>query len=265
MDNDGSNTINKNKKINGGVDVLDKPESDFSVKEKVGNVSGSDDVSEISDYIKRQKTFRYKSYLFFKRTFDIIFSGILILLLSWLYIIIAIAVKISDGGRVFFIHSRIGKNGKNIKIAKFRSMKKNAENLNESLSEEQLKEYKKEYKLEQADDNRITKLGKFLRKTSLDELPNFFAVFTGKISIVGPRPVLRDEAYDKYGKDVDKFLSVKPGIVGWWAVNGRNNSTYCSGKRQALELYYVDKCSIWFDLKILFKTVGCVFKRTGAK
>ena len=115
------------------------------------------------------------------------------------------------------------------------------------------------------EDSRITKVGKFLRKTSLDELPNFFAVFTGKISIVGPRPVLREEAEDKYGKDMDKLLSVKPGIVGWWAVNGRNNRTYCSGERQALELYYVDKCSLWFDLKIMFKAVGCVFSRKGAK
>ena len=256
------NTVTEDMDKKGGVDVLDKPESGSKLKDLSENVSVSDDAT---DYLNRQKTFGYKSYLFFKRTFDIIFSGLLILLLSWLYIILAISVKISDGGKVFFIHSRVGKNGKDIKIAKFRSMKKDAEKLNESLSEEQLREYKKEYKLEQDDDDRITKLGKFLRKTSLDELPNFFAVFTGKISIVGPRPVLHEEAYDKYGKDVNKLLSVKPGIVGWWAVNGRNNRTYCSGERQALELYYVDKCSIWFDLKILLKAVVCVFKRTGAK
>lgn len=265
MDNDVFNTATEDNKINGGVGVLDKPESDSRVTDAADTVSVAGDTADISDYIKRQRKFGYKSYLFFKRAFDIIFSGLIILLLSWLYIILAIAVKVSDGGKVFFIHSRIGKNGKDIKIAKFRSMKKNSEKLNESLSDKQLKEYRKEYKLEQADDGRITKLGKFLRKTSLDELPNFFAVFTGRISIVGPRPVLREEAYEKYGKDVDKFLSVKPGIVGWWAVNGRNNSTYCSGKRQQLELYYVDKCSVWFDLKILFKAVGCVFKRTGAK
>lgn len=264
MDNGVFNTVTEDEKTKGGVDVLDKPRIGSDIEEKPEKISVSD-AADFSDIRKRQKTFGYKSYLFFKRTFDIVFSGLLILLLSWLYIILAVAVKISDGGRVFFVHSRVGKNGKNIKIAKFRSMKKNAENLKESLSEEQLAEYKKEYKLEQDDDNRITKLGKFLRKTSLDELPNFFAVFTGKISIVGPRPLLRDEAYDKYGKDVEKLLSVKPGIVGWWAVNGRNNRTYCSGERQALELYYVDKCSIWFDLKIILKAVVCVFKRTGAK
>lgn len=259
------NTIAEDKADKGGVDLLDKSKKVSEVNEATEGFSASESVSGNSDYTKRQKTFGYGSYLFFKRAFDIIFSGLLILLLSWLYIILAIAVKVSDGGKVFFSHSRIGKKGKDIKIAKFRSMKKDADNLKESLTSEQLIEYKKEYKLEQEDDSRITKLGKFLRKTSLDELPNFFAVFTGKISIVGPRPVLREEAYDKYGADVDKLLSVKPGIVGWWAVNGRNNRTYSSGERQALELYYVDKCSLWFDLKILFKAVGCVFKRTGAK
>lgn len=263
MDNGILNTITEDKGKQGGVDVLDKPEHGLNHTEEPISAPLFDGFE--TEYLKKQKRFGYKCYLFFKRVFDLLFSGLLILLLSWLYLILAIAVKVSDGGKVFFIHSRIGKNGKDIKIAKFRSMKKNAENLKESLSEEQIAEYKKEYKLEQNDDNRITKLGKVLRKTSLDELPNFFAVFTGKISIVGPRPVLREEAYDKYGNDVNKFLSVKPGIVGWWAVNGRNNSTYCSGKRQALELYYVDKCSVWFDLKILLKAVVCVFKRIGAK
>lgn len=214
------------------------------------------------DYVLRQKTFGYKLYLFFKRAFDIVFSGLLIILLSWLYLIIAITVKLSDGGKVFYVQTRVGKNGKTVKIAKFRSMRKDADKIEDNLSYEQCAAYKKEYKLE--DDPRITKLGEFLRKTSLDELPNIFAVFTGKISFVGPRPLLRCEAYEKYGKDADKLLSVKPGMVGWWAVNGRNNRTYDSGERQNLELFYVDKCSIWLDIKIMLKAVVCVFKRTGA-
>lgn len=218
---------------------------------------------KIPDYIKRQKTFRYKNYLFVKRAFDICISTLLLVLLSWLLLILAIIVKVSDGGSVFFIHKRVGKNGKNINIAKFRSMKKNADKLCDSLSQEELEDYKKEYKLD--NDPRITKVGRFLRKTSLDELPNLFAVFTGKISFVGPRPLLACEAYEKYGKEADKLLSVKPGMTGWWAVNGRNGVAYQDGKRQSLELYYVDKCSVWFDLKIMFKTVGCVFKRKGAK
>nr|MBO4517407.1 sugar transferase [Clostridia bacterium] len=214
------------------------------------------------DYVLRQKTFGYKTYLFVKRAFDIIFSGLFILLFSWLYLIIACMVKISDGGKVFFIQKRVGKNDKEIKIAKFRSMRKDADKIEQSLSAEQVAAYRKEYKLES--DPRITKLGKFLRKTSLDELPNIFAVFTGKISFVGPRPLLKCEAHEKYGKDADKLLSVKPGMVGWWAVNGRNNCVYDSGERQRLELFYVDKCSVWLDIKIMLKAIVCVFKRTGA-
>ncbi|MBP5466413.1 MAG: sugar transferase [Clostridia bacterium] len=214
------------------------------------------------EYVLRQKTFGYKTYMCFKRAFDIIFSGLLIILLSWLYLLIAIIVKVSDGGKVFYVQTRVGKNGKTVKIAKFRSMRKDADKIENSLSKEQVDAYRKEYKLE--DDPRITKLGRFLRKTSLDELPNIFSVFTGGISFVGPRPLLRCEAYEKYGKDADKLLSVKPGMVGWWAVNGRNNRTYDSGERQTLELYYVDKCSLRLDIKILLKTVICVFKRTGA-
>lgn len=247
--------------------ILKNKTEDIEIAEGIDAVKDADVIygatEKTPDYVLRQKTFRYKSYLFFKRTFDIIFSGLLILLLSWLLLILAIVVKVSDGGSVFFIHKRLGKNGKDIKIAKFRSMKKDADKLCDSLSEEELENYKKEYKLD--NDPRITKVGKFLRKTSLDELPNLFAVFSGKISIVGPRPLLKSEVYEKYGKDADKLLSVKPGMTGWWAVNGRNGVTYQGGKRQQLELYYVDKCSIWFDLKIMLKTILCVFKRKGAK
>lgn len=262
MDNTAIKTLADNSG-DGEVRVADKLSSAACQTESADDKAILGESAEIPFYIQRQKTFGYKFYLFFKRTFDLIFSGVLILALSWLYIIIALAVKLSDGGSVFYTHSRIGKNGKNIKIAKFRSMKKDADKLQNSLSAEELEDYKKEYKLD--NDPRITKIGKFLRKTSLDELPNLFAVFAGKISIVGPRPLMRCEVYEKYGSDAEKLLSVKPGMTGWWAVNGRNSVAYKDGKRQALELYYVDKCSVWFDVKVMFKTVGCVFKRKGAK
>ena len=142
-------------------------------------------------------------------------------------------------------------------------MKKNADQLEYMLTPEQLETYRREYKLD--DDPRVTKLGKFMRKTSLDELPNIWAIFTGKISVIGPRPLVEDELYEKYGDQAEKLVSVKPGLIGWWAANGRSNVTYESGKRQELELYYVDHCSIWLDIKIIFKTLIGVFKRTGAK
>lgn len=211
----------------------------------------------------KKKGFRYGCYLFFKRTFDIIFSSIFLIVFSWLYLIIAVLIKCSDGGKIFYRHERKGKNGKTIYIPKFRSMKKNADKLEVMLTPEQLEQYKKEYKMD--NDPRITKLGGFLRKTSLDELPNIWSVFIGDISLIGPRPLMEKEIDEKYGNDKDKLLSVKPGMIGWWAANGRSNCTYESGERQRLELYYVDNCSIWLDIKIVFKTIIGVFKRTGAK
>lgn len=213
-------------------------------------------------YVPR-KGFRYGCYRFVKRSFDLITSTLFILIFSWLYLILAIAVKCSDGGKVFYKHPRVGKNGKQIYIRKFRSMVKGADKIKLQLTPEQQKQYELEYKVD--DDPRITKLGKFLRKTSLDELPNVFAIFTGAISVIGPRPIMREEAEKKYGEDMEKLLSVKPGMIGWWAANGRNNCTYESGERQKLELYYVDHCSLWLDIKIIFKTLIKVIKRDGAK
>lgn len=212
---------------------------------------------------KKRSGFRYKCYLFVKRAFDIISSSLFILVFSWLYIIFAIVVKCGDGGTVFYKHERVGRNGKKIYIPKFRSMKKDADKLDVMLTPEQQEQYKREYKID--NDPRITKVGGFLRKTSLDEFPNIFAIFKGDISVIGPRPLMREEVDEKYGDQADKLLSVKPGMIGWWAANGRSNTTYESGERQKLELYYVDHCSVWLDIKIIFKTIIGVFKRTGAK
>lgn len=207
--------------------------------------------------------FRYACYLFVKRAFDIIASGLFLIIFSWLYVIIAVCVKCSDGGPIFYLHKRVGKNGKKIRIPKFRSMKKNADKLEDALTPEQLEKYKKEYKID--NDPRITKFGNFLRKTSLDELPNVWSIFIGSISVIGPRPLMETEVKEKYGERAKKLLSVKPGMIGWWVANGRSNCTYESGERQALELYYVDNCSIRLDIKIIFKTIVSVFKKTGAK
>lgn len=211
----------------------------------------------------RKRGVRHGLYLFFKRCFDLVASTLVIVAFSWLYLILAVLVKCSDGGKVFYKHKRVGKNGKDIYIRKFRSMVKDADKLSIQLSPEQQALYEQEYKLD--NDPRVTKLGRILRRTSLDELPNVFAIFTGAISVVGPRPVMRDEAEEKYGEDMDKLLSVKPGMIGWWAVNGRNNCTYESGERQKAELYYVDHCSILLDIKIIFLTLFKVIKRDGAK
>lgn len=219
--------------------------------------------SQVFHAPRKRNRFAYGCYRFNKRFFDIVASGLFLIIFSWLYLILMLIVKCSDGGKVFYRHKRVGKNGKEIYIPKFRSMKKNADELEKMLTPEQLEQYKREYKID--NDPRVTKIGKFLRKTSLDELPNIWSVFKGDISLIGPRPLMHSEVVEKYGEDAQKLLSVKPGMIGWWAANGRSNCTYESGERQKMELYYVDHCSVRLDIKIIFKTIVGVVKRDGAK
>lgn len=199
-------------------------------------------------------------YAFLKRAFDIVSSFCAIVILSPLFIILSIIVKCSSPGSVFYVHQRIGKNGKKIGILKFRSMLANADNLIQSFNEEQKKEYFENFKLKE--DPRITKAGKFLRKTSLDELPQLLNIFIGDLSVVGPRPVTQEETL-LYGENRDLLLSVKPGLTGWWAANGRSQIDY--GKRIEMELFYIKNRSVLLDLKIIFKTAVSVFKREGAR
>ena len=200
-----------------------------------------------------------KVYIKIKRVIDVILASVALILLSPLFAIIAIAIKIDSKGPVFFAHKRIGKNGKIIKLYKFRSMVINAEELIKSFTPEQMKEYKENYKL--TNDPRITKVGKFLRKTSLDELPQLINIINGDLSIIGPRPVVADEL-EKYGVNKDKFLSVTPGLTGYWAANGRSNTTY--EQRMEMELYYIDNLSLKMDIKVFFKTILSVVKKEGA-
>ena len=199
-------------------------------------------------------------YDFVKRFADIICSAIGIILLSPFFIIISIAIKLTSRGPVIFVHKRVGKNGKEIGIYKFRSMVMNAEELIEKFTPEQKEEFQKNFKLE--NDPRITRVGKFLRKTSLDELPQLFNILNGDLSIVGPRPVIEAET-KIYGKYKDMLLSVKPGLTGFWAANGRSDTSY--KRRRAMEIYYVKKRSLFFDIKIILKTAVSVFKGDGAK
>lgn len=199
-------------------------------------------------------------YDFVKRFSDIICSAIAIILLSPFFIIITIAIKATSKGPVIFVHKRVGKGGKEIGIYKFRSMVMNAEKLIENFTPEQKEEFQKNFKLE--NDPRITKIGKFLRKTSLDELPQFFNVLKGDLSIVGPRPVMKIET-EIYGNYKAMLLSVKPGLTGFWAANGRSDTSY--KRRRAMEIYYVKNRSFLLDIKIIFKTVISVFKSEGAK
>ena len=199
-------------------------------------------------------------YRIVKRILSILCSVISIIVLSPLFIIISLVVKISSKGSVFFIHERIGFQGKKFKLIKFRTMVDNAEDMIASFNPEQKKEWEENFKLK--DDPRITKIGKFLRKTSLDELPQLINILKGDMSFVGPRPIVEDEL-SWYGDNKEKLLSVKPGLTGWWAVNGRSDVPY--PERCDLELYYVDHVSFGFDLLILLKTLGAIIRKDGAR
>lgn len=214
--------------------------------------------------INKEKTNKKILYRATKRMIDIIGAIVGIIFLIPTTIAVCLARKISkeDKGPVFYEQLRYGKNGKVFRLYKFRSMCIGAdEKLKKYLeeNEEIRKEFQKTHKLQ--NDTRITKIGNFLRKTSLDELPQVINILKGEMSFVGPRPVVEKEVED-YGKNKDKFLSVKPGLTGYWQVNGRSNTTY--EERMEMELYYVDNCSLWLDIKIFFKTFITVFKKEGA-
>lgn len=202
------------------------------------------------------------TYLFFKRLTDIVLSLLALICFSPVFLGVWIANHFGDNkGPLFFKQTRIGKNGKPFKMYKFRSMIVNADEILHSNIELYEKYVENNYKLEPDEDPRITKLGRWLRRTSIDEIPQFINILKGDMSIVGPRPVVKEELKE-YGDCVDKFLSVKPGAMGLWQASGRSNIGY--PERCDLELSYVDHASYWYDVKIMFKNIISIFKNTGA-
>lgn len=199
-------------------------------------------------------------YRVIKRAFDFVVALIASVITIPVFLLIAIAIKVDSRGPVFFVHHRVGKDGKPLSLLKFRTMVVGAEEMIKNFNPEQEKEWQENFKLE--NDPRITRIGKFLRKTSLDELPQLYNILIGNLSFVGPRPVTKEEI-EKYGENKVKVLSVSPGLTGWWACNGRSNIDY--EERMKLELYYVDHASLSLDIKILFKTVGVIATHEGAR
>ena len=182
-----------------------------------------------------------------KRIIDII-SGVIGLIITsplWLYVVIKI--KTEDRGPVFFVQERVGRNSRLFRMYKFRSMVVGAEKKGLGV-------------FVSTDDERITKIGKFIRKTSIDELPQLINVLKGEMSIVGPRPTLEYQV-ERYNKEQKRRLLVKPGITGWAQVNGRNNMTW--PEKIKLDLWYVDHWSVGLDLKIIGRTIWSVLKREG--
>lgn len=206
-----------------------------------------------------------KFYHFMKRLEDICASFLAIVILSIPMLIIGLIVKLTSKGPILFKDNRIGMNQKPIKILKFRSMYIDAEeNIEKYLTEEQKVQWMKERKIDK--DPRITPIGRFLRKTSLDELPQLFNILRGDISLVGPRPVTKRELEDNYTEpQIRALTSIRPGLTGYWQVSARSNSSYETGDRQKLELEYLTKRGFWFDIGILFKTIPAVLGHKGAQ
>lgn len=208
---------------------------------------------------KMEKTDKKAQYNKIKRMLDVIIATIGLIVLAPIVLVIAIIIKLDSKGPVFFAHTRIGKNGKKFKMYKFRTMYENAQEMIKEFTPEQMKEWKENFKLK--DDPRITKIGKFLRKTSLDELPQIVNIIKGDLSIIGPRPII-DEELEKYGENKEKFLSVTPGLTGYWQANGRSETSY--EQRMEMELYYVENESFKLDVQIFLKTFISVLKKEGA-
>ena len=196
-------------------------------------------------------------YRFIKRTFDVVFSGAVCLVGLIPSAIVCAAIAADSPGSPIFRQERVGQGGKRIGIYKFRTMVADAhEHPERYMTPEQLAQWEREQKVD--DDPRITRVGRVLRNTSLDEIPQFLNVLLGDLSVIGPRPVTQAETLE-FGDERDEFLSVKPGITGWWQVTERNDATWENGRRQELELYYVRHASLALDLRVFAKT----FKALG--
>lgn len=195
----------------------------------------------------------------FKRFLDIVASSILLIPFLLLALLISIILFRDFGKDIFFTQKRVGRNGRNFYLVKFRTMRKDR-SLGEFLDSDELMEWEKKQKMKK--DPRVTKLGHFIRKFSLDEIPQLWNVLRGEMSLVGPRPVLQEELRKRYGNYSKYYISVRPGLTGSWQTSGRNDLSY--RKRVQLDLEYVKNQSFFGDLKILIKTPFVVFSGKGA-
>lgn len=203
-------------------------------------------------------TKEYIFYEFTKRFIDIIGSLIGLVVLSPIFIIIAIIIKITSKGSVLFSQKRVGKYGVEFDMYKFRSMVVNAEELKQDLvSKNEMSEPMFKMKC----DPRVTRIGKFIRKTSIDELPQLWNVLKGEMSLVGPRPSLPQEVMH-FQNWMYKRLSVKPGLTCYWQVSGRNNIDYEDWMK--LDVKYIEERNTFIDIKLIFKTIIVLFKNTNA-
>lgn len=197
-----------------------------------------------------------------KRMFDLVCASLLLILLSPVFLVLVILVKVTSPGPIFYGHERVGRNGRLFKCYKFRTMVVNSSHVLEKLlatDSAAREEWLRDFKLK--NDPRITKIGRFLRDYSLDELPQLWSVMIGDMSLVGPRPIVKEEL-ERYCDDIDYYLEVRPGITGVWQVSGRNDVDY--DQRVMYDVWYVKNWMLWYDVVILLKTFGAVLGKKGA-
>jgi Undecaprenyl-phosphate galactose phosphotransferase WbaP len=193
---------------------------------------------------------------------DLLFVITAGLILMPLFLLIALLVRISSPGPVLYGHKRLGKDGRHFTAYKFRSMVSDSgEKLSALLESDSglREEWELNHKLR--NDPRVTKIGKFLRRTSFDEFPQLINILKGEMSLVGPRPIV-DEEVEKYGEDFNRIFSVLPGLTGLWQVSGRSDTDYA--ERVSFDTYYLQSWSVWLDIWVLFKTISVVIKGKGA-
>lgn len=222
--------------------------------------------SNFNQYVTPDKQI-HPLYPFFKRVFDVFFSLTFILVFSPVYLFLALLIKLNSKGPVFYVGKRLGKRGKYIEIFKFRTMYIDAEDRLEEMlkNNSQMKEEWEVFQKLQKDP-RCTVVGKFLRRTSLDEFPQFFNVLSGDLSVVGPRPHYIEELEEKEKSPLRKYahlvLAVKPGITGLWQISGRSHLSY--EDRVELDSLYYKKQSFFYDMKVVLKTIPLVLISRGA-
>ena len=198
-----------------------------------------------------------------KRVFDLCFSFLVFVMGFPVFFLIAIAIRLTSSGKIIYSHERIGRGGKSFRCFKFRTMYKDADlRLNRVLAKNPAlrQEWEKQRKLKK--DPRVTPIGHFLRRTSLDELPQFWNVLRGDLSVVGPRPVVRSELETYYGIKAKRILSIRPGLTGLWQVSGRNDTTYLT--RILLDEMYIEKQTFLLDLRLVLKTIPTMLFSKGA-
>jgi lipopolysaccharide/colanic/teichoic acid biosynthesis glycosyltransferase len=262
--NPSANTATKNIPADVPTEI---PAEDVIVDMPSDNADASAQSSDANNNLKTRDSVSMNearslgAYKVVKRLCDILFSVLVIAIMFIPTCVIAVMISAESHGSPIYTSHRVGKNGKKIRVLKLRTMVADSNNLEKYLTPEQIQEWHCEHKVH--DDPRITKIGRFLRKTSLDELPQFLNVLAGTMSVVGPRPITVEELGWFTDEEREQLLSAVPGITGLWQVSGRNDISFQSGERQNTELYYVEHASFMLDTRIFFRTFKSLADKTG--